>query len=168
PKEDSDAAPIFSFMATGGQPDYWVNTATYGHMMQRLTDWDGRSGLLDTSAEPVDDDPDLRAASAEITMAKDLNDAFEPIEPTDTYDPDESFHASIEVANVPNGIHISNRWYFGSVLLREAGTTTRQDVSRQLLASVLTSPEEGWEPGDYRLEVYFADELMDTAEFSVE
>lgn len=166
-KEDSPEVPTFNFMSAAGLPDYWVRSEVYSALLKTFTDWDGRSGLRQVAADTTPGGgSDLRAASVKITMTRRLNDKYEPVDPTTTYAPNEPFRASIELRNVPKGTRIDVRWYFGSVLLREGGTTARADVSRATIGVGLSN-EEPWKPGGYRLEVLLNRQLKGTAEFRV-
>src|SRR5690606_18074276 len=109
---------------------------------------------------------DLRAAEVDITMAKDLDREYGPVNPTTTYGPNDPFRASIVLTNVPDGTRVTARWYFGSVLLREGGTTARGNAQYRVVGAGLSS-EAPWERGDYRLEIYLDRELKATAKFSV-
>lgn len=167
PKEDSSIKPTFNFMSSAGLPDYWVRSEVYGALLRTFTDWDGRSGLRKVGGGARSgSEGDLRAATVEITMAKRLNDEYEPVEPTTSYRPTEPFRASIALRNVPKGTQITARWYFESVLLREGGTTARTDIAEATLGVGLSN-EEPWERGRYRLEVLLNRELKGTAEFTV-
>lgn len=165
-KEDSETTPVFNFMSAAGLPDYWVRAGVYSTLLTTFTDWDGKSGLREVVADERTTGRDLRAAEVDITMAKDLDREYGPVNPTTTYGPNDPFRASIVLTNVPDGTRVTARWYFGSVLLREGGTTARGNAQYRVVGAGLSS-EAPWERGDYRLEIYLDRELKATAKFSV-
>lgn len=82
-------------------------------------------------------------------------------------------HVSAGLANMPNGSKIKGVW-IGEKTDKAPPETKIDEATVEVAPTVnvahfsLSKPTAGWPLGDYRVELYFNDTLLDTVKFKVE
>jgi len=107
-------------------------------------------------------------------MAKDVEgDQNEPVNPTDVFAPgDKTIHAVVAIQDAPPDTQFSAAWYTVDVGQAAAPNTLIDkteivtDGTRNIDFSLTT--EESWPAGTYRIDFSVNNEVVETAEFSVQ
>ncbi len=91
-------------------------------------------------------------------------------EPTNTFEPDETFYLVVELANAPDSTTVRSVWYAVDVGSAAPPDTLIDEASLTSGSAVLTfnlSPEGQWAPGTYKVELYLNDELNQDLDITV-
>jgi hypothetical protein len=107
-----------------------------------------------------------------ITMAAGVQGAnLDPVGPTTTYGPSDTFHAVVQIQDAPTATKFQAEWFaedVGSAAqpnTRIEGTEIVSDGSRNLDFSL--TPDSKWPAGTYRVEISVNGTLEQTVQFSV-
>lgn len=102
-----------------------------------------------------------------IRLASALDDRFEPVTPTETFHPGDTFFASVKIAGYRSDQDIKARWRFekdriGETVLETHGT------AGDITAGFSLSNTQPWPAGRYTVEIVYGDKVLGSASFSVE
>jgi len=101
-----------------------------------------------------------------VILARQLDDSQRPVDPTDTFEQTDTFFCSVEVVNLPASSQVTANWYQGSEFLDQFTLTTDTAGSGNLGFN-LSSKEEIWPVGNYRVEIELNGAPVMEAAFSV-
>ncbi len=101
----------------------------------------------------------------DVVMTRGVDEYLRPLEPTNTFAPEETFYCSVQVQDLREGTILAAKWYQGSDLIGEEQAMLSQAFSGHLKFKL--APVGVWEVGDYALEVYLDGELAGSATFEV-
>ena len=99
-------------------------------------------------------------------MATALDDRYRPVEVTDTYKPDDTFFASVEVKGARSDEPLRARWFYEG----EEITTSplASDLAGDLYAGfVLSNQDAPWPVGSYRVDILYEDDVLGSTSFKV-
>jgi hypothetical protein len=104
----------------------------------------------------------------EIVLAEDTNpDTFEPINPTNTFKKNApAIHAAIKIENAPPNTSFGAKWYPPDQQPLEFNLPPVDGT--RWLDFRLTPGSDGFPVGEYRVEIYLNEKLVDTKTFTVE
>lgn len=104
----------------------------------------------------------------QIVLAEDANpDTFEPINPTTTFKTNaQAIHAAVSIQDAPANTLVSAKWYPPDQLPLEFNLPPVDGT--RWLDFRLTPPPEGFPAGEYKVEIYVNEQLVDTVTFTVE
>lgn len=103
----------------------------------------------------------------QVVLAQDTQpQTFEPVNPTTTFKKDSPFiHAAVQIESAPTNTNLRARWYPPGQDPLNFDLTT--DGSRWLDFRLTPAPD-GFPTGDYKVEIYVGDKLVDTKTFTVQ
>ena len=101
-----------------------------------------------------------------ITTASALDDAFEPVDATDTFKPTETFFVSVKILNYQSGQDIRARWRFNGDTVGETSLETHGAVG-DITAGFSLSSQQRWPEGRYTVDIMYGDTVLSSAEFRV-
>lgn len=108
----------------------------------------------------------LEPSIDQIVIARSLDEGQRPVEPTSVFGAEDVFYASVIVSNLEVGSRVTGKWYLGDEFIDEASVTMTEEGFSGYLGFTIT-PDTTWPPGEYRIEVYLDDQLLQTATFQV-
>lgn len=101
-----------------------------------------------------------------ITPAKSLDDAYHPIDPTDTFAPEDTFFVSVELDDYDNDSPLLARWYYEESFITE--THLEFDYEGDVFAGfVLLNEDPPWPLGRYSVEIVYRERVLGSADFRV-
>lgn len=106
-------------------------------------------------------------ALEDLAIGKSVNDDHTIKEEADSFQPNDTIHASIRVSGAANSGLVRAAW------IDEKGAHVQDDTrivspSRGEVVSVQLARTQGLAGGRYRIDIFLDDRLVDSAEFSVE
>lgn len=116
--------------------------------------------------EPPAATVDVTQAVGSVTTCTAVDAEFRCAEPATTFAPEDTIYASVEIVDAPADVVISARWFQGSDLIDEA-TFDVEAGGAGFIAFDLT-PDQALPPGDYAVEIYAADTLVEQVALLVE
>ncbi len=102
----------------------------------------------------------------EVVTARRLDEWQKPTEATETFAPTDVFYCSVRASNLEAGSQVTARWFYGDELVHEYTIAVEQGGSGYL--GFNAARDDHWLPGDYRVEIYLGDQLVETVDFTVE
>jgi len=105
-------------------------------------------------------------AIGEVVTAKSLDEDFKPVEPTSSYQPEDTFYHSVQVMNLKAGSTVKIQYKLEGELYKESTVTTDKDGSGYYGFSL--ESVSGHIPGKYTAEAYLDNALAKTVSFTVE
>ena len=113
------------------------------------------------------------ASLSEATMTTGVDADFRPLNVTNTFAPDTPvIYCSVKLSNAPDDTEIRSDWIYikGELALKEhlIDSAILTAGGTQYLSESLTSPDEGWPRGDYKIVMYINDKEELTVPFSVQ
>jgi hypothetical protein len=103
-----------------------------------------------------------------VTMATALDDTFRAVAAVETYAPDDTFFASVELRGYRPEMELMARWRYGEQVIKETRLATGQTGDGY--AGFVLNPEQPpqWPEGEYRVEIVYEDKVLGSAAFRVE
>lgn len=106
----------------------------------------------------------------EVTLASEINDKFEPVNPTDVFGTTDTFYACVKLDYHLAGDRLAAKWYFGEDQFIDE---SNQELVNYYLPGYTTFKMSGdasnpWPVGEYKVEIYFNGALYNTYDFEVE
>jgi len=86
------------------------------------------------------------ADSAQIVMARELDENNEPVQATNTFGPEDEFYFSVPMT-VTKGSSVSVRWYLGDEMIYEESYTAEDDDATSVWGRLAN--EDAWPEGTY-------------------
>ena len=132
----------------------------------------GQPAVVATEPPPP---PEAGIEVLEATFAHGLSEQMEPVDPGDTFAPDETVYLSVKIKGRPEAGLVAAHFFFGDMPLAEA-TVDLADVNSGLLFSIGENTYAGYtlthaEPfplsDNYRAELFYNDEPLGSAAFRV-
>jgi len=99
-------------------------------------------------------------------ICRSMDEDYNPVDPTDVYGPTDPFNCSVEVKNLPPGTRANGKWYFGSQFIDEKEIFLKAGGSG--CVGFFCNPKKNWPVGEYRVEIYLNDNLVEEKKFNVE
>jgi hypothetical protein len=118
----------------------------------------------DTSSS-TDSDSHWRSFLKGTTLCKSVDEHYRPIDPTESFNKDEKFYCSIEVKDLPPGTKALGKWCKDSGLIDEKDVFMKDGGNGFI--SFSCTPEKEWPEGEYSIEIYFNNHLVETRKFTV-
>jgi hypothetical protein len=109
----------------------------------------------------------IEPTATAITLATALDDSFNPVTPTETFHPKETFFVSVKITNYRSDENIKARWIFDGVKLRETTLQTNGFIGT-ITAGFSLSSSSPWPVGRYSVEIVYGDKILGSAAFHVE
>jgi len=101
-----------------------------------------------------------------VQTCREISTDYECIEPTTVYGPSDTVYALLQVVDFRAGETITARWLGGDgVLLEETPLSPETDFSGPLYFDL--TPNAPFPPGEYAVEIYYRDWLVDRVPFTV-
>jgi len=105
----------------------------------------------------------------EVALASEINEKYEPVNPTDVFGTTDSFYACIKLDYHLAGDNLTAKWYFGEDQLIDEVSL---DLENYYLPGYNTFKIPGdasnpWPAGEYKVEIYFNGALYGTYDFEV-
>ena len=104
-----------------------------------------------------------------VTPAQALDDAYRPVEATDTFGPTDTFFVAVQISNYEPSMNVTATWrYEGDVITT---TPLSTDTSGEGFAGFSLSPSDPpqWPSGSYNIEIFYNDDMpLGSAEWTVE
>jgi hypothetical protein len=100
-----------------------------------------------------------------VTTCKAVDEDYKPIGETTDFYPDETFYCSVAVSNLEAGSAVRAEWFYRDEWLGAYTYTAEKGGSGYIGFNLV--PAELWSIGDYAVEIYLEDELIQTISFSV-
>jgi hypothetical protein len=124
-----------------------------------------------TEAEPTPTEVPVVEAAPEaavesITTCNSIDGEQQCVGQTTAFAPQEIMYASVEVVDAPAGLVVKARWYHGPDLVDEFPFTVDEGGSGFIAFNL--SPDEAFLPGEYGVEIYANDTLVERIELLVE
>jgi hypothetical protein len=102
-----------------------------------------------------------------ITPTKDLDNAYRPIEPTESFRPYDTFYVSVELENYRAGDPLYARWYYENSDITQ--TSLNVNLDGDIFAGfVLHNDQPPWPAGVYRVDILYEEQLIGSETFRVE
>jgi hypothetical protein len=120
----------------------------------------------DTSSSPSGFDRHWRGFLKGATLCKSVDSDYSPVNPTESFDCGDKFFCSVEVEHIPPATKVLGKWYHGSDLIDEKGVPLK-DGGDGYIGLSCSYPGKEWPEGDYRVEIYFDDHLVEVKKFAV-
>jgi hypothetical protein len=102
-----------------------------------------------------------------ITTASALDDGFDPVSTTDTFQPRDTFFVSVNINNYRSDQDIRARWRLDGGKIGETSLETH-GASGNITAGFSLSNPNPWPAGRYTVEIVFGDKIIGTTSFRVE
>jgi hypothetical protein len=103
----------------------------------------------------------------QAVTALQLDDAFNPIEPSGVFRPDDVFYLSVRVENAPAHSIVSARWFYEDSVVMTQDQVTGALSNVYVLGFELSRTDESWPPGDYAAEILLNGMTVGNVEFAV-
>jgi hypothetical protein len=103
----------------------------------------------------------------QAVIAQQLDDDYNPINPTGEYGPTDTFYLSVRIEQAPAHSIISARWRYGEqeVLTQDQVIGALDD--RYVLGFELARTDDRWPAGDYAVDILLNGSVVGSAEFVV-
>lgn len=103
----------------------------------------------------------------EVVPATGLYDNYRPVEATTVFHPEDTFFASVQLSNYQPDMELFARWKYQGRLITE--TTLDTDYAGEGYAGFsLINDNPPWPVGSYTVEIVYRNEVLGSADFSVE
>lgn len=103
-----------------------------------------------------------------LILCKDITEEFEAIEPTETFYIDSTeIHGLVKFKNLPQNSIIMTKWNYIGDKNMELNATSVTVSGKDTAHFFIKSPENGWYIGDYLIEIYLNDTLIESKGFRI-
>jgi hypothetical protein len=106
----------------------------------------------------------------EITLASEINDKLEPVNPTDIFGTADTFYACVKLDYHIAGNTLAAKWYFGEDQLIDETSVKLEDyyLPAYTAFEMPGDASNPWPAGEYKVEIYFKGTIYGTYDFEVE
>jgi hypothetical protein len=100
-----------------------------------------------------------------IITATALDEDYQPVEETDTYQPDDTFAVSVQVVDFPPDAELTARWRLEGDVIRE--TVFESEFSGSGYIGFVLDSSEPWPAARYSVEIVYEGKVLDSTQFWV-
>lgn len=100
------------------------------------------------------------------TMCKGLGADFSPVQPTETFQPNDKLNCSVQYRDLREGQVVEARWLKDGDELKRSSYHAKKDESGGYISFSLRTTEP-WPTGAYQVQLYFERQLVHTVNFRV-
>ena len=102
----------------------------------------------------------------EAVTARSVDGDYRPLDVTDTFAPEDTFHCAVRVTGLPKGARVAAQWYYEGQLIEETLYVAEKRGSGYIAFQLSNAPNR-WPVGAYRVKILVEGEPRQTVDFRV-